>query len=78
MLGMIKKYCVVTGGGQEQNFDLLGDEQASLKSQKASRGGAKGGGGKPGRLSRHARCTDACPTGGLAPFLNLPHERAAS
>ena len=35
MLGMIKKYCVVTGGGQEQNFDLLGDEQSAQVSQKS-------------------------------------------
>jgi hypothetical protein len=26
-LGITKKYCVVTGGGQQQDFDLLGDEQ---------------------------------------------------
>ena len=28
MLGITKKYCVVTGGGQQQDFDLLGDDQS--------------------------------------------------
>ena len=33
VLGMAKKFCVVTGGGQQENFDLLGEsENESLKS----------------------------------------------
>ncbi len=28
MVGMVKKFCVVTGGGQQQDFDLLADDQS--------------------------------------------------
>jgi hypothetical protein len=49
MLGMIKKYCTVSGGGQQQDFDLLGDEQSaqvSAKSKMMSKVAAKSGSGR--------------------------------
>jgi hypothetical protein len=48
-LGMIKKYCTVTGGGQRQDFDLLGDDQSaqvSAKSKMMSKAAAKAGSGR--------------------------------
>ncbi len=33
-LGLTKKYCVVTGGGQQQDFDLLSDDQSAEESAK--------------------------------------------
>ena len=43
MLGMTKKYCVVTGGGQQQDFDLLGEsENQSGKLKYMEAGSAKG------------------------------------
>ena len=50
MLGMTKKFCVVTGGGQQKDFDLLGNEQSvgyAAKSQMISKVATKGkSGGK--------------------------------
>ena len=46
MLGMTKKFCVVTGGGQRENFDLLGEsENVSPKSKMMSKAAAKAGAG---------------------------------
>lgn len=47
-LGMAKEFCVVTGEGQVQDFDLLGDDKSTgyaAKGQMASK--RKAGGGKP-------------------------------
>jgi hypothetical protein len=51
MVGMIKKYCNVTSGGHQQDFDLMGEsENASGKSKIFSEAAAKGGRGgrRPG------------------------------
>ena len=43
MLGMTKKFCVVTGGGQQQDFDLLSEsENQSGKLKYMEAGSAKG------------------------------------
>jgi hypothetical protein len=48
MVGMLKKYCNVSGGGQEQNFDLMSDDESALvttKSKKVSKAAPKAGPG---------------------------------
>jgi len=51
LLGMTKKFCVVTGGGQHEDFDLLSESESDTGKIKMMSKAAKGksGGGSAGR-----------------------------
>ena len=50
MLGMTKKYCVVSGSGQQQNFDLLSEsESATAKNKMMEKGSQRTTPGGRGR-----------------------------
>jgi hypothetical protein len=52
MVGMVKKFCIVSGDGQQQDFDLLADDQSEVESPKTKmmvKGAGKSGtGGRTG------------------------------